>query len=164
MKRRLHRIDRLIGGVISAAKWLVVPVALLLLAQWPLREVVQRYSREANDLGQLLFALFVAVALSCASRSGAHLATDVLTHGYPSRVRSALVRGGLALTLVPWTLYVLATSAPAVWRSLVSLESFPETYNPGYFIVKLAVWLLAGLLLLQSLVTIFDPAPHADGK
>jgi TRAP-type mannitol/chloroaromatic compound transport system permease small subunit len=148
-------LDRWIGKVIAMAKWLVLPVALLLLVQWPLREVVQRYSREANDFGQLLFALYVAVALTCASRKGTHLATDVLSHHYPSRVRSTLVRAGIALAVVPWTLYVLATSAPTVWRSIVALEAFPETYNPGYFVVKVAVWVLAGLLLLQALVGIF---------
>jgi len=164
MMRSWQRIYGLIGLVISVVKWLVLPIALLLLAQWPLREVIQGFSREANDLGQLLFALYVAVALTCASRKDAHLATDVLAHRYSSRVRDALVRGGLVLTLVPWTLYVLLTSAPIVWRSIIAHEAFPETYNPGYFVVKFAVWILAGLLLLQALVRIFDSAPLDRGK
>jgi TRAP-type mannitol/chloroaromatic compound transport system permease small subunit len=162
--RALHRIDRLIGRVIAWTKWLALPLALLLLAQWPLREIVQRLSREANDLGQLLFALYVAVALTCASRHDAHLATDVLAHRYSSRARAALFRAGLLLALLPWASYVLATSAPTVWRSILALESFPETYNPGYFVVKLAVWILAGLLLLQALVRILDSTVTGDRK
>jgi len=31
-------------------------------------------------------------------------------------------------------------------------EAFPETLNPGYFLVKLAVAILAALVLLQALV------------
>src|SRR5262252_1922806 len=148
--RGIRWIDKAVGIVIAAAMWLVLPLAFLLLAQWPLREVVQQYSREANDLGQILFALYVAVALSCATRRDAHLATDVIAHRYPPRFRAALLRVGLAVTLVPWSLYVLATGTATVWRSIVALEAFPETYNPGYFVVKVATWILAALLLLQA--------------
>jgi len=155
----IRRIDRGVGLIIAAAKWLVLPLAFLLLAQWPLREVVQQYSREANDLGQILFALYVAIALSCATRRDAHLATDVVAHRYPPRFRAALLRVGLAVTLVPWSLYVLATGTATVWRSVVALEAFPETFNPGYFVVKIATWILAALLLLQTLVKIFRPTP-----
>jgi len=35
--------------VIAAAGVLVLPLALLLFAQWPLRDLVQAHSRQAND-------------------------------------------------------------------------------------------------------------------
>jgi hypothetical protein len=53
--------------------------------------------------------------------------------------------------------FVLVTSAPTVWRSVVALESFPDTFVPGYFVVKLSVWVLAVLLLLQVLGMIVRP-------
>jgi TRAP-type mannitol/chloroaromatic compound transport system permease small subunit len=162
--RGIRWIDKGLGLVIAGAKWLVLPLAFLLLAQWPLREVVQQYSREANDLGQILFALYVAVALCCATRRDAHLATDVVAHRYPSRFRTALLRVGLAVTVVPWSLYVLATGTATVWRSFIALEAFPETYNPGYFVVKFASWILAALLLLQALVKIFRPTPPESAE
>ena len=46
----LHQLDRGLSRVTSAAAVLVVPLALLLCAQWPLREGLHAYSREANDL------------------------------------------------------------------------------------------------------------------
>jgi len=162
--RGIRWIDKAVGIVIAAAMWLVLPLAFLLLAQWPLREVVQQYSREANDLGQILFALYVAVALSCTTRRDAHLATDVVAHRYSPRFRAALLRVGLAVTVVPWSLYVLATSTATVWRSVAALEAFPETYNPGYFVVKVAAWFLAALLLLQALVKIVRPKPPESAE
>ncbi len=45
-------LDRIIGGITWAGGILVLPLALLLFLQWPLRDVVQQYSREANDLAQ----------------------------------------------------------------------------------------------------------------
>ena len=50
--RWLGEIDRGLGWLIEAGRWLVLPVALVLFLQWPLRDWVQAWSREANDLGQ----------------------------------------------------------------------------------------------------------------
>jgi len=36
--------------VTRAAAWLVLPLALLLFAQWPLRDLVGAWSRQANDI------------------------------------------------------------------------------------------------------------------
>jgi TRAP-type mannitol/chloroaromatic compound transport system permease small subunit len=156
-----RRIGVAIAMFISVAKWLVLPVVLLLMLQWPARDLVGRFSHEADDFGQLLFALYIAVAMTCATRRRTHLATDVIAHRYSSRLRSAMTRIALALGLVPWAVFVLVTSAPTVWRSVVSLESFPDTFVPGYFVVKLAVWVLAILLLLQTLEMVVRP--HRTG-
>jgi len=46
-----------------------------------------------------------------------------------------------------------------VWNSLRGLEAFPDTANPGYFIIKLALWLIAALVLAQAIVEICRPLP-----
>jgi hypothetical protein len=75
-------LDRILSSVLSCLKWLALPISLLLFLQWPLREYVHAYSREANDLGQWLFALYVAASVTAASRAGTHLATDALARHY----------------------------------------------------------------------------------
>ena len=70
----LRGVDRLIGWLVAGAKWLALPLITLLFLQWPLRDYIQVYSREANDLGQWLFALYVAAAVTAATRAGTHLA------------------------------------------------------------------------------------------
>ncbi len=47
----LRGLDRLIGHVVAVAKWLALPLIVLLFLQWPLRDLLRGYSREANDLG-----------------------------------------------------------------------------------------------------------------
>ncbi len=37
------------------------------------------------------------------------------------------------------------------------LEAFPDTFNPGYFVIKLAVALLALLVLLQAIMDVLRP-------
>ena len=38
----------------------------------------------------------------------------------------------------------------------MAFERFSDTSNPGYFLIKLAVPVMAGLALLQALLRLFD--------
>jgi len=153
----LARADRAVAALLAAGRWLVLPVSLLLFLQWPLRELVHAYSIEANDLAQWLFALYVSLALTFATRQHSHLAADMFAQRYRPRTRAFIAKAGALLALLPWSLFVLIAGAPAVWASLAGLEEFPETYDPGYFIVKVGAWLLALLVLLQALLELARP-------
>ena len=142
---------------VRAASWLVVPVSFLLFLQWPLRDLVQGYSREANDLAQILFALYVAVAITAATRDGAHLAADTFSRRYRPATRRRLLRIACAVVLVPLAIVIIAAGAPAAWMSLLQLERFPETLNAGYFLVRVAALLLALLVLVQALLDLLSP-------
>ena len=157
----LDLLDRLIAALLRGLQWLILPVVLLLFLHWPLRDLVRSHSREANDLGQWIFALYIAASVTAATRARTHLAVDAVARHYGPRVRAALVGGGAGLGLVPWALLVLIASKNLVLSSLVALERFPDTYNPGYFVIKLAVWVLAGLVLAQAVLDIARPRPEA---
>ncbi len=158
----LNRLDRLIGGVIAAAQWLALPLVLLLFLQWPLRDIVRCCSREANDLGQIVFALLVAVSVTAATRAGTHLAADALAQRYSPRTRQRLRRICAAIGLIPWALCIIYASRNFVLQSALGLEAFADTANPGYFIIKLALWLMVLLVIAQSLLDIFRPLPADD--
>lgn len=156
LARLLSVLDRLIAGLLRLAGWLVLPIVVLLFLQWPLREVFRFYSREANDLGQWTFAIYVAVSVTAATRAGTHLGTDAVARFYPGSIRQALTRLG-AILLVPWALYVLLGSKDIVLGSIRGLEAFPDTNNPGYFLIKTALWILAALMLAQAAIDIARP-------
>jgi TRAP-type mannitol/chloroaromatic compound transport system permease small subunit len=158
----LDRLDRLIGHIIIAAQWLALPLILLLFLQWPLRDLVRCCSREANDLGQIFFALFVAVSVTAATRNATHLASDALAHRYSSHARHRLRQCGTALAVLPWALFILIASRPFILGSVLGLESFPDTFNPGYFIIKAALWLMALLMIAQAVLDIFRPWRPGD--
>jgi TRAP-type mannitol/chloroaromatic compound transport system permease small subunit len=158
----LRGLDRLIGHVVAAAKWLALPLVVLLFLQWPLRDVLHGYSREANDLGQVAFALFVAVSVTAATRAGSHLAADLVAQRYSERTRRRLNQIGSAVGLLPWALFILVASRTTVVSSAHDLESFQDSGNPGYFLIKLALWVMAALILGQSLVDIFRPLAADD--
>jgi TRAP-type mannitol/chloroaromatic compound transport system permease small subunit len=139
----------------------VLPVSLLLFLQWPLRELIQGYSREANDLAQWLFALYVSLAITYASRRRSHLAADALAQRYAPATRDRIARFGALCVLVPWASFMLYASWPVAVASLRELEAFPETNNPGYFVIKLALLLLVALVLLQALLDLVGGEPEA---
>lgn len=158
----LRGLDRLIGHVVAAAKWLALPLVVLLFLQWPLRDLFRTFSREANDLGQVVFAFFVAVSVTAATRAHTHLAADLLARQYSARVRQRLARLGSALGLLPWAMFVLIAGKSTVISGLRDLESFQDSGNPGYFLIKLALWAMAILILGQSLLDIFRPRSADD--
>ena len=147
MERLAELLDAALSVTLSALKWLALPISLLLFLQWPLRDYFQVYSREANDLGQWLFALYVAGAVTAATRAGTHLAVDTLAKRYPRWLRRLLAHGCNVVALGPWALFVLAAGTPMIVASIGHWERFPDTGNPGYFMLKASLWLMAGAVL-----------------
>ena len=135
---------------------LVLPLAFLLFAQWPLRDLVQAYSRQTNDVAQILFALYVAVAITAASQSNAHLTASHQTESTGNA--PPWKRYALLLCIAPWAFLILWTSAAQMWESILNLERFSETGNPGFFVIKLAAWLMALLALVYAVVAVMRKA------
>ncbi len=155
MARLWQLADHAMAAITGAAKWLSLAIVALLFLQWPLRDLVQRWSREANDLGQILFALFIAVAITAATRARAHLAADSFARSLSPRTRRRITGAVALLVAVPWALAMLYATTPQAWSSLLLLERFPDTANPGYFLIRLASVLLPFLVLIQGLIDVF---------
>ena len=153
---------------IHAIAWSVLALGVLLFMQWPLREWVQAYSRQANDVAQIVFALLAAASIAAASMAGTHLSAHVVTHinanvathsGNAAAQQPAWRKWALALCVLPWAVFMLWASAPLAWNALVSLEKFGETSTPGFFIIKCAVLLMAVLVLVQTLLQLQRDPP-----
>jgi TRAP-type C4-dicarboxylate transport system permease small subunit len=155
--RAVRLLDRGVAAVCRVARWLVLPLSLLLFLQWPLRDGVQAFSREANDAAQVLFALYVAVAITEATRRRSHLAVDAFAHAIAPRWRERISRAAALAVLAPWSAMLLASGAGSAWQSLLALEGFPETMNPGYFAIRGAGMILAALVLAQAIVDLCAP-------
>ena len=148
----IKRLDAIVAYSLKALKWVVLAIILLLFLQWPLRDFVQGWSREANDLGQWLFAIYVAASITQASRAGTHLQSK----GFGQRLSLArtirLQRIGLVAGLIPWAGFILWSGIPMLLRSILQAERFPDTSNPFYFMIRLSLCLMALLVLLQGVI------------
>ena len=87
-----------------------------------------------------------------ATRAHAHLATDALAHNYAAATRGRLAAIGIVVALLPWALFVLWSGWPLLRASVLGAERFPDTANPFYFVLKAALALLMGLIVLQGIV------------
>jgi hypothetical protein len=155
----LHGFDHplafnMLRRLIDVIGILVIPLALLLFAQWPLRDWLQAYSRQANDAAQIVFALYAAVSITAATISGSHLA--LVSH------RDLVAKGGLSwrvwasmACVAPWAVFLLWTSFPQMVASVTQLESFSEGLTPGYFVLRMALVMLPALVLAQATGSLF---------
>ena len=159
--RLADTLNKVLDRITRAGSLLVLPLALLLCAQWPLRDAVGALSRQANDCAQWLFALYVALAVRHATRAHGHMAADTLARRYTGATRARIERFGQWCVL-PWALFVLASGWAPTWQSLRGLEAFPDTSDPLYFIIKLSAWLLALLMALQALADVWPD--RADSR
>jgi len=136
------------------ASLLVLPLTVLLFAQWPLRELVQAGSQVANDLAQIVFALYMAVAVTAASLTHSHMAAHPAASAAapPVRIwRSGARSWALMACLAPWALFMLWAAAPQIQVSLRDVEKFSESFTPGYFLIKLSLALMLVLVLIDVL-------------
>ena len=155
---RQSHLKGFLDRLCAAGAWLALPVSLLLAAQWPLRDVPGGHPQLANDAAQALFALYVALAVRHTMRRGAHLRAEGLAGRLSASARGRLVRiSGIvtAAALLPWSLTLLWLAGPQIGQSLAQWERFPDTLNPGYFVVKFSVGLLLALVGLQALLEAF---------
>ena len=143
---------------------LVLPLVFLLFVQWPLRDWMQVSPRLANDVAQVIFAVYVAVAVTAASRARTHLSAHRPLHAAGG---AASWRAWALLACVgPWSGFVLWSGGPQIVASVVGLEKFSETLTPGYFLVKLAMGLMLLLVAVEAILGVLEgrhARPGADG-
>ena len=83
------------------------------------------------------------MAFTAATRANTHLAADALARHYSERTRRLARAAWRASRAAALGAFVVIGGASLVMQSLRTIEAFPDTYNPGYFFIKLALWLLA---------------------
>ena len=99
-------------------------------------------------MAQWVFALYVAVVMRSATqrRNTAARPSDGRPLGRaPHDARAPPLSASVTLwpcrhlrclRCLCWS--VLVSAAPVVWNSLRTFQSLPDTFNPGYFVVKCA--------------------------
>src|SRR5579862_4517525 len=151
LRRLAGGIDALTDFVGRWSAWLCLGIVALLFLQIPLREIVHSGHIVANDIGQIVHSAFFIVGIPFAMRYDAHVRVDIFFNRFSARTRAAIDLGGTLLFLLPWLVLLGWYALPIVLNSVKELEEFPETYTPGYFIIKLELAVFVGLVGLQAL-------------
>lgn len=144
-------IDAFTDRIGRAMAWLVLAVIVLLFVQLPLREVFGGGHILANDFGQLTHAAVFMFGLSYALRWDRHVRMDVFYRGMGERARAMVNLAGAVLFLLPWCALMTWFGWDYAVRSARALETFPDTWSPGYFLFKVFLVTSMALLGLQAL-------------
>ena len=144
-------IDALTDSIGRVAAWLVLIVIALLFAQWPLREIFGRGHLLANDIGQIVHAAVFMFGLSYALRWDRHVRMDVFYRRMSPRRQAMVNFVGTLFLLLPWCALMAGFGWSYAWRATRVMETFPDTWSPGYFVFKLLLVLCFALLGIQAL-------------
>jgi TRAP-type mannitol/chloroaromatic compound transport system permease small subunit len=154
LQRFVAGADRITDFIGHWAAWLCLGVVGLLFVQIPLRDLFHGGHIIANDIGQIVHATLFMIGIPFAMRHDAHVRVDIFFRRLPARTRAAIDLVGTVLFLLPWLVLLGWYSVPIVLNSVRQLEEFPETYTPGYFVLKLQLAVFVCLVALQALATI----------
>ena len=138
--------------------WLVfltLPIVLLVVflwAQWPMRVFASGNPRLINDMGQIAFAYFWVMAFAIACLSQSHL--QISDNAAPTK-KGKRAWTGFVLSL-PWAIFLVYSAWPLLINSWHENEKFPDSYSPGFYLIKLALilfpvgWTLSNILSINK--------------
>jgi len=153
LARRIDALNRAIGKL---AGWLALAMVLTgafnAVARYFDRAVGGGLSSNAYiEVQWYLFSLVFLLGAPHALRAGAHVRVDVLYARLSTRGRAWIDLLGGLLFLVPFCLFALWVSWPAVRDSWAIREGSPDPGGLARYPIKSAIPLAFGLLLLQGL-------------
>ena len=83
----LEGVDRVIGWLVAAAKWLALPLIVLLFLQWPLRESCAAVRARPTISARSRLRCSSRCSVTAATRAHTHLAADRVAQHYSERTR-----------------------------------------------------------------------------
>ena len=133
--------------------FLALPIVLLVVflwAQWPMRVFASGNPRLINDMGQIVFAYFWVMAFAIACLSQSHL--QISNNAAPTK-KGRRAWTGFVLSL-PWAIFLVYSAWPLLINSWHENEKFPDSYSPGFYLIKLALILLPVGWTLSNILSI----------
>jgi len=144
-------IDRLNGAIGRLAAWAVLAMVLIQCAVMILR----LFGAGSLWLHESLFYFHVALVLFTAAwslRHDGHVRVDIFYTSASARTKALVDLAGALVLLMPFMLAILWFAWPYTLRSWAILEGSREAGGlPLVFLLKSAILLFAGQLLLQGL-------------
>lgn len=166
--RCARAIDRLTGWIGHAAAWLTLAMVLIgafnAVARYAGRDL--GVSLSSNALIELQWYLFSAVFLLGAAytlRDDAHVRVDVLFARLSDRAQAWINILGTLLLLLPFCLFSLWVSFPAVRNSWRIREGSPDPGGLARWPLKTLILACFALLLLQGIAELIKQIARLRG-
>jgi TRAP-type mannitol/chloroaromatic compound transport system permease small subunit len=153
VSRRIDAFHRRLGGLVT---WLTLAMVLIgafnAIGRYLGRSVGANLSSNAwIELQWYLFSLVFLLGAAHALEQGAHVRVDVLYGRLPARARHWIDLLGSLLFLLPFTVFGLWVSWPAVRNSWSVREVSPDPGGLPRYPIKAVILLAFLLLMLQGI-------------
>lgn len=149
-----HALDRFVHALARVFSWLVLGVVATLFLQWPVRLLIGRGHLGLNDAGQVLHATVFLVGVAYGIVTHGHVRLEVFHAHFSPRGAAWLTLGGHLVFVLPWLALLGGYGYDYVRLSLGVWEAFPETWNPGYWTMRVAFSLFVVLASIASVAQV----------
>ena len=145
-------IDRFNSTIGKTVSWFSLVMALLIFILVILRSILNIGSIAAQELVTYMHAFLFMFAMAFTLKADGHIRVDIFYRNLNKHKQAWVNVLGSCLFLIPFSLFLIYVSLPATLTSWKILEGSGNAGGiPAAFILKSAVPVGGGMLLLQSL-------------
>ena len=131
--------------------WLTTILVVLIFVDVVLRYIIASTKTWVIDLEWQLFALIFLLGAAYALKEDQHVRVDLFYTKWTKRRKAWINLLGTLIFLIPWCLLIIYTSFQYAENSFAFREGSPDPGGlPARYIIKFAITLGFGLLLLQA--------------
>ncbi|GAB2801614.1 TRAP transporter small permease subunit [Halomonas shantousis] len=148
----ITRLNNVIGRWVA---YLIFIIFLLLIFEVFMRYVFSAPTSWTNELGQMLFGLYVVMAGGYVMAHRGHVNVDLFYSTLPRRAQ-AWVDIFTSSMFFLFTLALLYFGSSMAWESIHGLETSYSAWNPPVWPIKAAIPIGTMLLLLQGIAKLLE--------
>lgn len=148
----ITRFNLFIGRWVA---YLIFVIFLLLIFEVVMRYIFSAPTSWTNELGQMLFGLYVVLAGGYVMAHRGHVNVDLLYSAFPRRVQAGVDIFTSCMFFL-FTAALLYFGSSMAWESVQSMETSYSAWNPPIWPIKLAIPIGTVLLLLQGIAKLLE--------
>lgn len=148
----ITRLNNLLGRWVA---YLIFIIFLLLIGEVFMRYAFSAPTSWTNELGQMLFGLYIVLSGGYVMAQRGHVSVDLLYSSLSRRTQAWLdIFTSLMFFLFMAALLYFGTSM--AWESIQSMETSYSAWNPPIWPIKAAIPIGAALLFLQGVAKLLE--------
>ncbi|QGZ30347.1 TRAP transporter small permease subunit [Stutzerimonas stutzeri] len=151
----INGITRLNNVIGRWTAYLIFVIFLLLIGEVFMRYLFASPTSWTNELGQMLFGLYIVLSGGYVLAQRGHVSVDLLYSSLSRRTQAWLD----IFTSIMFFLFVAALlyfGSSMAWESIQSMETSYSAWNPPIWPIKAAIPIAVGLLLLQGVAKLLE--------
>ena len=150
----IHRLNESIGRLVS---WLNIALVLLVCSDVMSRYVFNDTAAWVMELEWHLFTLIFLFGAGYAFRHGRHVRVDLFYARFSPRDQALVDAIGGLILLIPWCILIVWVSWDYARASYLIREGSPDPGGlPARYLIKFAIPIAVGLLLLQGIASVWE--------